>query len=87
MDVETTADRFVGIGISKARVDVHIRPSSNGFGCATSAESLGALVERLKPLSPCLVVLEASGGYEGVIAAALVESRPAGGKRQPAPGA
>jgi transposase len=87
MDVETTADRFVGIGISKARVDVHIRPSSNGFGCATSAEGLGALVERLKPLSPCLVVLAVSGGYEGVVAAALVESRPAGGKRQPAPGA
>jgi transposase len=28
----------------------------------------------LKPLLPCLVVLEASGGYEGVVAAALVEA-------------
>jgi transposase len=74
MDVETTADRFVGIDVSKARVDVHIRPGGNGFGCATSAEGLGALVERLKPLSPCLVVLEASAGNEGVVAAALVEA-------------
>ncbi len=26
MDVETGADRFVGIDVSKARVDVHVRP-------------------------------------------------------------
>ena len=32
------------------------------------------LVARLQPLSPCLVVLEASGGYEGVVAAALAEA-------------
>jgi transposase len=74
MDVETKADRFVGIDVSKGRVDVHIRPDGMAFGCATDAEGLGRLVERLKPLSPCLVVLEASGGYEGVLAAALVEA-------------
>jgi transposase len=32
------------------------------------------LVERLKPLLPCLVVLEASGDYEGIVAATLVEA-------------
>ena len=32
------------------------------------------MVARLQPLSPCLVVLEASGGYEGVVAAALAEA-------------
>jgi hypothetical protein len=36
MDVETTADRFVGIDVSKARVDVHLRPGGSGFGCATT---------------------------------------------------
>lgn len=74
MDVETTTDRFVGIDVSKARVDVHVRPGGPAFGCATDAEGLGALVARLKPLSPCLVVLEASGGYEGVVAAALAKA-------------
>ena len=71
MDVETTAERFVGIDVSKARVDVHVRPDGTVFGCATDPEGLGTLVARLQPLSPCLVVLEASGGYEGVVAAAL----------------
>jgi len=74
MDVETKADRFVGIDVSKARVDVHVRPDGIAFGCATDPEGLGALGERLKPLLPCLVVLEASGGYEGGVAAALVEA-------------
>ena len=74
MDVETTADRFVGIDVSKARVDVHVRPDGTAFASATDPEGLDALVARLKPLSPCLVVLEASGGYEGVVAAALTEA-------------
>jgi transposase len=74
MDVETTADRFVGIDVSKARVDVHVRPDGAAFGSTTDPEGLGALVARLRPLSPCLVVLEASGGYEGVVAAALTEA-------------
>ena len=74
MDVETTADRFVGIDVSKARVDVHVRPDGTAFGCATDPEGLSALVGRLQPLSPCLIVLEASGGYEGVVAAALAEA-------------
>jgi transposase len=74
MDVATAAERFVGIDVSKARVDVHVRPDGAAFGCATDPQGLSALVARLKPLSPCLVVLEASGGYEGVVAAALAEA-------------
>jgi transposase len=74
MDVETKTDRFVGIDVSKARVDVHVRPDGHAFGCATDPEGLAILIARLKPLSPCLVVLEASGGYEGVVAAALTEA-------------
>ena len=74
MDVATAAERFIGIDVSKARVDVHVRPDGAAFSCATDAPGLGALVARLQPLSPCLVVLEASGGYEGVVAAALAEA-------------
>lgn len=73
MDVET-ADRFVGIDVSKARVDVHVRPDGIAFFSATDAEGLAELVRRLPPLRPTLVVLEASGGYEGVIAATLAEA-------------
>jgi transposase len=74
MDVETTADRFVGIDVSKARVDVHVRPDGAAFFSATDTEGLAELVRRLTPLRPTLVVVEASGGYEGVIAATLAEA-------------
>ena len=74
MDVETTADRFVGIDVSKARVDVHVRPDGTALWSATDTEGLAELVRRLTPLQPTLVVLEASGGYEGVIAATLAEA-------------
>jgi transposase len=74
MDVETTTDRFVGIDVSKARVDVHVRPDGIAFFGVTDKEGLAELVRRLTPLRPTLVVLEASGGYEGVIAATLAEA-------------
>ena len=36
MDVETTANRFVRIDVSKTRADVHVRPDGTAFGCATT---------------------------------------------------
>jgi transposase len=74
MDAKTEADRFIGIDVSKVRVDVHVRPDGTAFYCATDSDGLAELVRRLTPLQPRLVVLEASGGYEGVVAAALAEA-------------
>ncbi|MDQ2801905.1 MAG: IS110 family transposase [Pseudomonadota bacterium] len=74
MDKPPTADRFVGIDVSKGRVDVHVRPDGAAFACTTDPDGLTHLVGRLKPLQPKLVTMEASGGYEGVIAAALAEA-------------
>jgi transposase len=74
MDAKTEADRFIGIDVAKARVDVHVRPEGSVFYCTTDTDGLAELVGRLTPLRPRLVVLEASGGYEGVVAAALAEA-------------
>ena len=67
--------RFVGIDVSKGRVDVHVRPGVAGFSCADrsrrpgrSGQPPGSRGSRNR------VVMEASGGYEGVIAAALTEA-------------
>jgi len=62
---------FVGIDVSKDRLDVHVRPSGEVFGVARDGEGLEELVARLRPLAPTLVVLEATGGFEAVVAAAL----------------
>lgn len=62
---------FVGIDVSKARLDVAVRPSGEVWSCANDEAGFAALLERLRPLQPKLVVLEATGGYQAPLAAAL----------------
>jgi transposase len=61
----------VGIDVAKQRLDVHVRPQGEAFSVAADEAGLLALVERVKGLEPTLVVLEATGGYEVPVAAAL----------------
>lgn len=63
---------FVGIDVAKDRLDVHVRPSDETFTVGRDGEGLAALVERLGTLDTQLVVLEATGGFELTVAAALV---------------
>jgi len=62
---------FVGIDVAKDRLDVHVRPSGEAFVVARDDEGVAALVERLCVLSPALIVSEATGGFEQVVAGAL----------------
>jgi len=64
---------FVGIDVSKDRLDVHVLPSGEGFSVTHEAEGVSGLVERLKGLSPVTVALEATGGFE-VVAAGMLAS-------------
>jgi transposase len=54
---------FVGIDVSKAQLDVAVRPAG-GFTVAHDEAGLALLVKELTVLSPTLVVLEATGGWE-----------------------
>ncbi len=49
MDKPPAADRYVGIDVSKGRVDVHVRPDGTAFTCTTDPDGLADLVGRLKP--------------------------------------
>jgi transposase len=74
MDNRTAPDRYVGIDVAKSHVTVHVRPDAIAFVCTTDAQGLAELLARLKPLAPKLIVLEASGGYEAIVAATLAEA-------------
>lgn len=65
---------FVGIDVSKRSLDVSIRPSGEAFRGDNDAEGVAALVERLRGMSPTLVVLEATGGLQAPLVAALAEA-------------
>lgn len=62
---------FVGIDVSKDRLDVALRPSGEAFAVERNAAGLELLVGRLAGLVPYVVALEATGGFETVAAAAL----------------
>jgi len=72
MAVKTAEDpMFVGIDVSKDRLDVHVRPLGDAFGVMHDAEGITTLVERLRELQPDLIVLEATGGLQTRVAATL----------------
>ncbi len=67
-------DVFVGIDVSKARLDVHVLPWGEAFSVDTEAESLALLADRLVGLGPVVVALEATGGFEVLAAGALASA-------------
>jgi transposase len=62
---------YVGIDVSKDRLDVHVRPGGEAFAVARDGKGLEQLVERLRALAPTLVAVEATGGFETIVAAAI----------------
>lgn len=66
---------IVGIDVSKDRLDVAVRPSGEAFVVDRNAAGLELLASRLKTLSPYIVALEATGGFETIAAAALSAAR------------
>jgi transposase len=62
---------FVGIDVSKKHLDVNIRPGDDFFRVNNDDPGIADLVRRLVDLNPQLILLEASGGYEILAAAAL----------------
>lgn len=64
----------VGIDVSKAQLDVEIRPSGEKQSFANDKVGNKALVKWLAKIAPTLIVLEATGGYERQVTRALVSA-------------
>ncbi len=62
---------FVGIDVSKQRLDVYVRPQGEQWSVGNDATGHDELVRRLLSLSPTLVVLEATGGYQAAVVGEL----------------
>jgi transposase len=68
---QAAARVVVGIDVSKDRLDIAVRPSGERFAVPRDAAGLDALIARLAPLAPAAVAVEATGGFETVVAASL----------------
>ena len=62
---------FAGIDVAKAYLDLAVRPAGTHERLPNDEAGIAQVVARLQPLHPTLVVLEATGGLEVPLAAAL----------------
>jgi len=65
---------YVGIDISKATLDVAVLPTGEHFVVSNDEAGIEELLGKLAEVSDALVILEASGGFERPVAAALAAS-------------
>ena len=75
MEQPLSLPAYVGVDVSKDRLDVHVRPSGQVFAVARDSHGLEQLANKLRALAPALIVLEATGGFEVAVAAALVSAQ------------
>lgn len=66
---------FVGVDVSKDRLDVAFRPTGEVRGYANNEEGIAQLVAAFKDEPVELVVLEATGGLEASAVAALADAK------------
>lgn len=66
---------FVGIDVSKSRLDVAVRPTQKNWSVANDAAGLAELLKRLGQLESPMVVLEPTGGYERELISTLVRAK------------
>lgn len=65
---------FAGIDVSKGSLDMATLPAGHPVTVSNDADGIGQLIEHLRPLGPCLIVVEATGGYERRAVAVLIEA-------------
>ena len=71
MDDISSQPCFIGIDVAKAHVDVHQLPAGKAFQVTRDAAGLDRLATHMLADPPHLIVMEATGGFERVVAATL----------------
>lgn len=66
-----TTEAFIGIDVARDSLEVASRPAGESWRVANDAVGIAALLARLVALRPSLIVLEATGGLEMPVVAAL----------------
>lgn len=62
---------FVGIDVAKAQLDIALRPTGERWTVTNDEPGIATLVTRLQEIAPQLIGLEATGGYQRAVVAAL----------------
>ena len=71
----TSTEQFVGIDVSKESLDVATCPENEPWAVSNDGRGIAMLVKRLERMSAALMVLEATGGLEMPVVAALAAAK------------
>jgi transposase len=71
---EIVVEKFIGIDVSKATLDMCIQPSGETWHVAYDEAGIRQVVERLQEVIPALIVMEATGGLEMRVASELASA-------------
>jgi len=63
---------FIGIDVSKDHLDVAIRPTDQRMQFGNDDDGIDKVIEALNPVSPTLIVLEATGSYHRLVLSRLI---------------
>jgi transposase len=69
--MEGSITSFVGIDVAKNSFDVHVLPEGKSYTLKQDASGRQALLAALPAAGTCLIVVEATGGYERLLIAEL----------------
>lgn len=67
-------DCYIGIDVSKATLDIAVLPDGESWTVTNDDPGLAALAPRLVALTPVVIVLEATGGFEMLAALTLAQA-------------
>lgn len=71
----TTKEVFIGIDVSKARLDIAVWDSNEYWSTSNDDKGIGELIKKFKSYSVTLIVLEATGGFEMLLVSELALAR------------
>jgi len=65
----------IGIDVSKEKLDVHVLPQGESFFVSRNAKGIEELIVRLGGFEPGVIAVEATGGFESIVAAGLAAAQ------------
>jgi transposase len=70
----TSSETYVGIDVSKGRLDVAVLGEERGWQVDNTQEGIAKLVQEMQAVCPELIVVEATGGYQRRVVEALFQA-------------
>lgn len=62
---------FIGMDVAKQSIDILVRPSGEFLSLPNTEDGIAEICQRMQAIDPALIVMEATGGYERALSAAL----------------